>query len=180
MDWKFEYTVDLMRMQRHDFMNYLQVVYGYIQINKPKEAVEYIKCVNNKMTMLSKIYNIDCSVLSVLLNDFVFQCTKYYIGTEFFTEIESIDEDVFTKDIDNVKVKFDRVFEWIINKCKDIDNEEFKTVSIEIIGNKDDFTIRFSNSKDIDDNNEISHVDLFENVYAYTQGNQFSVAMKFS
>jgi len=92
-----------MRMQRHDFMNYLQVVYGYIQVNRPKEAVEYIKRVNNQMTMLSRIYNINCSILSVLLNDFVFQCTKYYIETEFHTELKSIDEDVFTKDINLIK-----------------------------------------------------------------------------
>lgn len=185
MDWKFEYTVDLMRMQRHDFMNYLQVVYGYIQVNRPKEAVEYIKRVNNQMTMLSRIYNINCSILSVLLNDFVFQCTKYYIETEFHTKLKSIDEDVFTKDIDNIKIKFDKVFEWVINRYKDIDGDECKTVNIEIMGKSNNFTITFSNSREFalkvsDDDSTISKVDLFKNVFVFTRGNQFNVVMNFS
>lgn len=185
MDWEFEYTVDLMRMQRHDFMNYLQVVYGYIQVNRPKEAVEYIKGINNQMIMLSKIYNINCNILSVLLNDFVFQCTKYSIETEFYSELESIDEDVFTKDIDNIKIKFDKVFEWVIKSLGNMDDDGCKIVNIEITGQSSNFTITLSNSKELlseasDKDNKISKVDLFQNVFVFTRGNQFSIVMKFS
>jgi stage 0 sporulation protein B (sporulation initiation phosphotransferase) len=37
-----ERAVDILRRLRHDFGNYLQVVLGYIDLNRPEQAREYI------------------------------------------------------------------------------------------------------------------------------------------
>ncbi|WP_193353682.1 Spo0B domain-containing protein, partial [Clostridium tetani] len=36
-------VIDSLRTQRHDFMNEIQVLYGYMQINKYEEALNYLK-----------------------------------------------------------------------------------------------------------------------------------------
>lgn len=34
--------LEVHRMQRHDFMNYLQIIYGYLQLGNPEKAKEYL------------------------------------------------------------------------------------------------------------------------------------------
>ena len=33
---------ELLRLQRHDFLNHLQVIHGYLQLNKPEKATDYL------------------------------------------------------------------------------------------------------------------------------------------
>ena len=39
---ELENYISLLRKQRHDFMNDLQVIYGYLQIKRTQGALEYI------------------------------------------------------------------------------------------------------------------------------------------
>jgi len=44
-----------MRKQRHDFMNHLQVVYSLLELNEPKEAMDYIERVHTDLNKVGKI-----------------------------------------------------------------------------------------------------------------------------
>lgn len=50
-----KYILELMRAQRHDFINYLQVILGYLQLNKVEEAKLYAAKVVLELTRFSKI-----------------------------------------------------------------------------------------------------------------------------
>lgn len=44
-----------MRAQKHDFLNQLQVILGYLQLNKPLEAEKYIEGIVFEINHLSKV-----------------------------------------------------------------------------------------------------------------------------
>ncbi len=44
-----------MRKQRHDFMNHLQVVYSLLELEEPKEAMDYIERVHTDLNKVGKI-----------------------------------------------------------------------------------------------------------------------------
>jgi sensor histidine kinase regulating citrate/malate metabolism len=115
-EWKAQYAIEQMRMQRHDFMNYLQVIFGYIQINKPGDAAKYIIYINRNMNTLSRIFNLECDIYSLFMQEFILDCSKLGIETEFSTEIEYISCSKFSKDIEKKKNIIDRVFNELLDK----------------------------------------------------------------
>jgi len=52
------------RHQRHDFLNHLQVVWGYLKLNKPDRAIEYIKEVTTYFQGLRDLNNISSAELA--------------------------------------------------------------------------------------------------------------------
>ena len=38
-----EEIMDLLRRQKHDYLNHIQVIYSYLQIGKPDRALDYMK-----------------------------------------------------------------------------------------------------------------------------------------
>lgn len=144
-DWRFEYSVEQMRLQRHDFMNYLQVVYGYIQLNKPEEAIKYIKQINTKMTLLSMVFNLECPDLSVLLQDYINFCAKYGIDVEFNNKLECIDQDVVSKNISGIKHSFPAIKEKTLQSFQ----SEKTKFYIFLKGEPDNFKIIFTKREDI-------------------------------
>lgn len=53
-----EALLNLLRVQRHDFMNHLQVVSGYIQLDKCEQAKEYIGQVSLELQKTGQIFKI--------------------------------------------------------------------------------------------------------------------------
>lgn len=53
-----EELLNLLRIQRHDFMNHLQVVSGYIQLDKCDQAKEYITQVSLELQKTGQIFKI--------------------------------------------------------------------------------------------------------------------------
>lgn len=47
--------LEILRVQRHDFLNYLQVISGFLQLNKTEEAQEYIQEAVLEIGSLGKI-----------------------------------------------------------------------------------------------------------------------------
>lgn len=67
--------LDILRVQRHDFMNHLQVISGLLQLNKPKRALEYIdEAAENlkKASVISKINSVEIA-MAVLRADLAAQ-----------------------------------------------------------------------------------------------------------
>ncbi|MGB9791056.1 MAG: sensor histidine kinase [Thermacetogeniaceae bacterium] len=48
--------IDLLRAQRHDFLNHLQVIYGLIQLGRVDAIKEYIEQVNQEILKTSKLF----------------------------------------------------------------------------------------------------------------------------
>lgn len=60
-------TIHLLRCHRHDFLNHLQVILGYIQLNKTKKAEAYIKNINQEVSDIRVISQIQLPEVAVLL-----------------------------------------------------------------------------------------------------------------
>lgn len=43
MDWQALQIIALLRWQRHEFLNHLQVISGYLQLQKSERALDYLK-----------------------------------------------------------------------------------------------------------------------------------------
>jgi hypothetical protein len=50
--------IHFLRIQQHDFMNHMQVIHGYLQLNKPQRAMEYIEDIITQKQNLSAIYKL--------------------------------------------------------------------------------------------------------------------------
>jgi hypothetical protein len=146
-NWEFDYAMEQLRLQRHDFMNFLQVIYGYLQINKPQEAINYIKEVNRKMTTLSQIFNLECPFLALFLQDLIMSCSKLNIEVELHCEVEYISSKMFTKNIDEKRIVFERVKSLISDKIKKF-NLHQNTLYIQVSGSPEKFNIFIFDSEE--------------------------------
>lgn len=82
-------AVAQMRQQRHDFMNDLQVVYGYLQLQKPEHAVQYIEKINHRMQLLSSFHSIPSNELSLLIHS-LYDVVYHYDGVfQFQSDFDS-------------------------------------------------------------------------------------------
>lgn len=157
-----KYVIEQMRLQRHDFMNYLQVIYGYIQINKPDEAINYIKNINKYMITLSKIFNLECDALGMFFQEFINKCSKFYVEIELDLRIEYISCEHFSKDIEKRKKSFDLVTDTILDEFNLMESDS-KKLYIHITGLPEDFNIIMSNTKNIHDEDYYNYmVSIFQ------------------
>ena len=76
MDKTISRLLEANRHQRHDFLNHLQVVWGFIKLNKPLKAVEYIEEVTEYIQGLKELNNIECNQAGALLSSFILQIGK--------------------------------------------------------------------------------------------------------
>ncbi len=51
---KIEKLLEVIQVQRHDFLNHIQVISGFLQLNKVDHAREYIGQIGLEMTQMSK------------------------------------------------------------------------------------------------------------------------------
>jgi sensor histidine kinase regulating citrate/malate metabolism len=149
-DWREKYAIEQIRAQRHDFMNYLQVIYGYIQINKTADAAKYIMQINKNMTALSKIFNFECDIFALFLQEFIFECSKIGLETEFNSEVEYISCSKFSKDIEKKKNILDSAFNKFLEEMKKSDKES-RVIYLNIIGDPENFKVVIRNSKGLGD-----------------------------
>lgn len=80
-------TVDLLRTQRHDFINHLQVVYGMIQLHKREAAMEYIRETGSYVASSNLAAEIDNPVLAALIAKKSWEAEQN--GVEFYINIQS-------------------------------------------------------------------------------------------
>ncbi|WP_291632480.1 Spo0B domain-containing protein [Clostridium sp.] len=110
---ELEYYIDILRKQRHDFMNDLQVIYGYLQLSRPESALEYINKLSKENEIISEIYKLQDNGFSLCLENNI----KKLWSNEVKVEIDI--------EISNFKYK---VFENECNKKSDLVNTIFKEV----------------------------------------------------
>ena len=63
--------LDNFQLQRHDFLNYFQVIKGYIQLGMPEKALEYLDETMSGLTQQQLIYKVNQkTVIAILLGLF--------------------------------------------------------------------------------------------------------------
>lgn len=132
---------DLLKNQRHDYMNLFQIVYGYLQLNKKDKALNQIKWINSMVSSISKVYRISIFSISMLLEEKLKKADNYSIHLEY-NVYSKLDETLRT--VANQKQiieKIDDVFDIIIKKAYD-QNEE-NLISIDIHECSDNITFIF-------------------------------------
>ncbi|MCF8011075.1 MAG: Spo0B domain-containing protein [Clostridiales bacterium] len=60
-------SIKLLRSHRHDFLNHLQVLLGYIQLDKKDAAVKYIKGIHEEVRNVSAVSGLEMPEVSILL-----------------------------------------------------------------------------------------------------------------
>lgn len=71
--------LEIMSIQRHDFLNHMQVISGLIQLNKGDRVKEYIKQVSLEMERLSRVAHLTVPEVAAALLVGHFMAGKYQI-----------------------------------------------------------------------------------------------------
>lgn len=71
--------LEVMSIQRHDFLNHLQVITGLIQLNKGDRVKEYIRQVSVEMERLSKVAHLAVPEVAAVLLVGHFSAGKHHV-----------------------------------------------------------------------------------------------------
>ncbi|EYE88474.1 hypothetical protein Q428_07780 [Fervidicella metallireducens AeB] len=146
MEFKEEYlsyVVEQLRMQRHDFMNFLQVIYGYLQLNKPQEAMEYLREINKKLMVLSALHNLEYPALALALQDFIIRNEKKNINVNFYSELEEIPKKYISTGMDKLKEIINVIEKYTDKEIGKLKNKE---LNIEIYEENEKLIIKFAST----------------------------------
>lgn len=81
--------LQFLRRQRHDFLNHLQVVSGFIQLGRPERATEYIQQVSRDLELLGAIFRMKVPEVAVFLLQHLIEAedgqveVRYEVATDF-------------------------------------------------------------------------------------------------
>ncbi len=121
--------------QRHDFMNFFQIIYGYLQLHKEDMAIEHIKKVTSINSSMSKAFRISIPSISFVLMKMINEADNLGILITFNVE-KYIDSNL--RQIDNEdKIVFE--LEKVIKELLDYlrANGEMSLLTIKIQEYKD-------------------------------------------
>ncbi|TAH62055.1 MAG: hypothetical protein EWM50_05640 [Gottschalkiaceae bacterium] len=146
----------LLREQRHDFMNIYQVVYGYLQLNDSKKALEHIKKSIVTSSGIGKCYYLTIFSISILLDKKIREATNK--GLEIVIEVDSyVDSEL--RGIENEKLILDSISKILdaFISCTNKNYEESKLL-IDIYEHEEKIEFVFNGHIDIE---------LLEEKYGY-------------
>ena len=160
---ELENYISLLRKQRHDFMNDLQVIYGYLQIKRPQGAIEYIDRLSKQNETISEIYKLQDNGFSLCLENNVKKLWANEVKVEIDIEISNfknkIFENKYSKKNNIVNTIFKRIIDTIFIEIENI-NQNF--VFIYIFEDELGESLLITNNQAMYD--EISWMDEWEKV----------------
>lgn len=89
--------IHLIRKQRHDFINDLQVIYGYLQIGKINDGLQYIEKLNEENKIISSVYALGDNALGLCMEENIKRIIQKDIHIEIDMEIEEFYHNFFYK-----------------------------------------------------------------------------------
>lgn len=92
--------------QRHDFMNYLQVIYGYLQMDRREKAMEYIMKVNSRMLLDGKLGSLEDKGLYLAISGFISTCHRHNVEAELCYNESYISYGINTENIKEAAESF--------------------------------------------------------------------------
>jgi len=135
--------IKYMREQRHDFMNHVQVIWGYLQLDKPKNALEYIVELNKKFTVFSQVFLIENPVLSLFLYKCIRRAYDLDISIDFDLEALNL-ENFLAHEYSKKLIIMEDLFGELINRITK-DNGD-KNIYIDVYNDEETLFIAFSNN----------------------------------
>ncbi|MBU3090683.1 Spo0B domain-containing protein [Clostridium sp. CF011] len=90
-----ESFINLIRKQRHDFMNDLQVISGYLQTRRPKDALKYIDRLSKENEIISEIYRLQDNGFSLCLENNIKKLWQNEVKVEINIEISNFKSKIF-------------------------------------------------------------------------------------
>ncbi|CAH2214181.1 Spo0B domain-containing protein [Tepidibacter aestuarii] len=131
---------DLLKQQRHDFLNEIQIIFGYIKLNKIDEAVEYINKVRKEASIKSKISNISCMDLYFIIEKKLKQCLSKGLNIDFEIYTNAERENFKNKELSKSLTYMERALDVIFNYMNN--NSQFEEYIIYIEETSDCFILK--------------------------------------
>lgn len=175
----FHKFIDLYRKQRHDFMNNVQVIYGYLQLKKEEEMKKYLDKVIEENKTISKIYALGDQYLGFFMEQNIRNLWEKEITVELDIEIEVFSKEVFSYEYNKKNILVNNIF-------NEIENNKFKFVYIYIFEDEIGESLLIANNESsvnelewMDDWEEISS-DLSDvKIHKYIVNNTFAYRLTF-
>ncbi|KEI00993.1 Spo0B domain-containing protein [Clostridium botulinum] len=92
---ELEKFISEFRKQRHDFMNYVQIIYGYLQLDKKEDAKRYINKIIGENKNISKIYSLGDQYFGFCIENLIKELNEKEIEFELDIEINGFSKKVF-------------------------------------------------------------------------------------
>ncbi|WP_125152593.1 Spo0B domain-containing protein [Clostridium rectalis] len=115
--------IDILREQRHDFMNELQIIYGYLQIQKEDNAREYIKELSERSNKISELYSLGDNILGYILELNIRKLWLSSVKVSLDIEISRLNKEPFLNE-------YNKKFDLVNNIFKEIKHEEIEMVYV--------------------------------------------------
>jgi len=122
-----EQNLRLLRCQRHDFLNHLQVVSGYIQMGKGSKAAKYIQEINQNLRGIRVVSGLNMPEASVLLISKREEAARYDI--EFNYDIRTDLSGVKIKEYDLVRI-LSNLIDNAIYELRKVNDADQKIVNV--------------------------------------------------
>lgn len=156
-----EEIIRYLREQRHDYMNHIQVIWGYLQLNRPEKAADYISGMNSKLQVLGKVLKINSPLLALFLYNTI--CKVQSMGMNVEINADSIEFEHYFSLHTCEKLKIIKIsFDTVIDRTMHMENQ--KEMYIDIYIKRGVLYMQISNNKTlyIDDNNTSSEAVSYE------------------
>jgi hypothetical protein len=75
-------VLGLIRRQRHDFLNHIQVVRGYLELHMEDQVLSYVKKVSEEMAVEGRIFQIPDAELAMFLYQVHIAAQEYELALE--------------------------------------------------------------------------------------------------
>ncbi|MCY6355749.1 Spo0B domain-containing protein [Clostridium sp. ZS2-4] len=111
--------INYLRKERHDFMNDIQVIYGYIQLERNKEAKQYIQKIVEKNSCISRVYALGNEYFGFLIEENLKKFLNKGIKVELHIEIDGFLKTTFQKDYNKKRILVNNIFNEVENYKSD-------------------------------------------------------------
>lgn len=117
--------IEALRKQRHDFMNDLQIIYGYLQVGKGDKAKEFINKLSLQNEALSEIYSLGDNYLGYSLEKNIKECNSKDIEINIDIEISQFSKNPF-------EFEYNKKINLVNNIFSEVEKNEPECISIYI------------------------------------------------
>jgi len=83
-----ENTLKILRSHRHDFLNHMQVIIGYLQLNRTQNAIDYILNLNTELNNVLPVNGLGMSEVAVVLMIKQEEAAKYGIKSKYCLNVD--------------------------------------------------------------------------------------------
>lgn len=132
---------NMSRKQRHDFANTLQIIYGYLQLDKKENAIAEIHKATNITHSISELYKISVYSIGLFLESKLIEVNN--LGKNLTLEVETSYEEQY-REIENEEEiinKMNNTIAYLINFDKSGFDDQNIESHIKIVENSDSLQI---------------------------------------